>query len=99
MKFNYNDEDFHVNGNHPDDNNGISRNGLGQQGMKRYGNPFEQVYSLDNLGLAFKKARKRKTKFGSSMRSKSKTAQIDELLCKILAHFNKAVILIKRVIN
>lgn len=30
--------------------------------MKRYGNLFEQVYSLDNLEIAFKKARKGKTK-------------------------------------
>ncbi len=67
VRFNYNNGRFHVNGNNNwvnDNNNGHSRGmalATKTDQMKRYGNLFEKLCSYDNLELAFKRARKRKT--------------------------------------
>ncbi len=67
VRFNHNNGRFHVNGNNNfDNNNGHSREmALNTKtlylSMKRHGNLFENLCSYENLELAFKKARRRKT--------------------------------------
>src|SRR3989338_5113372 len=62
--FNYNNDQFHVNGNNINNNPGCSRGMVLTQDiltMKSYRNLYHKVCSYDNLVLAWKKARKGKT--------------------------------------
>jgi retron-type reverse transcriptase len=65
VRFNYNDDRFHVNGNNNwDNNNGHSREmTLASKifNMKTYKNIYQTLCSYDNLFYAYEKARKRKT--------------------------------------
>ena len=65
VRFGCNNNGFNVNGNNRiDNNNGISRRMTLVSKtfiMKRYGDLFEKLCSYENLELAFRKARKRKT--------------------------------------